>query len=84
MYVHAGEDVMIRSSEIIAILEKETAKDSQEIQTFLDKKNDLVINLANGAFKSLIITEPHIYLSPIAPGTLKKRLMNSIGHELII
>ncbi|MCJ7843495.1 DUF370 domain-containing protein [Lederbergia sp. NSJ-179] len=81
MYVHAGEDVMIRSNEIIAILEKETVEYSLEIQNFLKHKEDLIMNLSNGDFKSLIITEPHIYFSPIASSTLKKRLLNVTDHD---
>ncbi|MBW8350322.1 DUF370 domain-containing protein [Bacillus sp. IITD106] len=75
MYIHVGEDIMIRSSEIIAILEKETVHSSDEIQHYLTEHQDAVVHLANGNFKSMIITKPHVYLSPIAPGTLKKRLL---------
>ncbi|GIN59649.1 hypothetical protein J8TS2_39680 [Lederbergia ruris] len=84
MYVHAGEDMMIRSDDIIAILEKETVEYSLEIQKFLQHKEEFIINLSNGDFKSLIITEPHIYFSPIASSTLKKRLLDMKDHELLI
>ena len=83
MYVHVGENVMIRSNEIVAILDKDTVNTSEEIQVFLEKKKDLVSVLASGSFKSLVLTVSQIYLSPIAPATLKKRLIASNGHELI-
>jgi len=67
--------VMVRSSEIIAILEKGTVHSSDEIKHFLEKNKKAVVYLSNGNFKSMIITSPHVYLSPIAPGTLKKRLL---------
>lgn len=85
MYVHLGEDVMIRSSEIIAILEKETVESSGDIQLYLDKQKDTIINLCHGGiFKSLIMTNPHVYLSPIAPGTLKRRIVKLKDEELFI
>ncbi|MBS4196581.1 extracellular matrix regulator RemB [Lederbergia citri] len=77
MYIHVGEDVMVRSSEIIAILEKDTVHSSEDIKQYLSEHQDAVVHLANGNFKSMIITKPHVYLSPIAPGTLKKRLLKS-------
>jgi hypothetical protein len=83
MYVHVGENVMIRSNEIVAILDKDTVNTSEDIQVLLEKKKDLVSVLASGSFKSLVLTVSQIYLSPIAPTTLKKRLMASNGHELI-
>ncbi|WP_062107868.1 extracellular matrix regulator RemB [Bacillus niameyensis] len=82
MYVHAGEDVMIRSSKIIAIIERETVESSLEIQSFLDRKKEWLTNLTNDDYKSLIITDPHIYLSPIAPATLKRRLLTLKDYEL--
>lgn len=85
MYLHVGEDVMVRSSEIIAILDKDTVNASDEIKQLLDKKAAIVINLVNDTFfKSLVITDSQIYLSPIASVTLKKRLLKPIGHELIL
>jgi len=61
MYIHVGEDVMVRSSEIIAILEKGTVHSSDEIKHFLEKNKKAVVYLSNGNFKSMIITSPHVY-----------------------
>ncbi len=72
MYVHVGDDVMIRVTEIIAILDKNTVKQSDMMQALLEEKKDIVINVANGSFKSLVITASYMYLSPIALATLKK------------
>lgn len=85
MYVHLGEDIMIRSSEIIAILEKNTVDSSDDIQLYLNKRKNEIINLSSGGiFKSLIMTSSHIYLSPIATTTLKKRLLKPKDEELFI
>ena len=76
MYVHVGDDVMIRSSEIIAILDKQTVMESEEMQDLLENKKTELVHLANGNFKSLVITPAYMYLSPIAIATLKKKTLN--------
>lgn len=85
MYVHIGEDVMIWASDIITIIEKETVDSSEDIQLHLQKKADVIEDLSHGAdYKSLVITESHIYLSPIASGTIKKRLTKLADEELFV
>ena len=78
MYVHLGDDVMIRSSEIIAILDKQTVMDSKEMQQLLERKESELVNISNGTFKSLVITPTHMYISPIAIATLKKKALNGV------
>lgn len=73
LYVHVGEDILVRSSEIIAILDKETVNFSQDIKELLEKKSEIVVHLTKGSFKSIVVTENTIYYSPLASGTLKKR-----------
>ncbi|MFD1707828.1 extracellular matrix regulator RemB [Siminovitchia sediminis] len=78
MYVHVGDDVLVRSNEIIAILDKQTVNDSKELQELLDRRKSELVSLANGSFKSLVITSTHMYLSPVAIATLKKRALSEI------
>ncbi len=78
MYVHLGDDVMIRSSEIIAILDKQTVMDSEEMKGLLEKRKSELMNISNGAFKSLVITSTHMYLSPIAIATLRKKALSGV------
>lgn len=73
LYVHLGEDILIRSSEIIAILDKETVKTSKYIEELLEKKEEVIVELTKGSYKSIVVTEDRIYYSPLASGTLKKR-----------
>lgn len=73
MYVHLGEDILVRTSEIIAILDKDTVKSSQHIQQLLERKSKEMKPLTKGTFKSIVITENSIYYSPLASSTLKKR-----------
>lgn len=84
MYVHIGADIMIRSREIITLLEKDTVQLSEDMQKIFNEKQDQVVKLTSGSYKSIIFTGTQIYLSPIAVSTLKKRLIKSTSYELII
>lgn len=73
LYVHVGEDILVRASEIIAILDKETVNSSQDIKELLEKQSKSIVHLTKGSFKSIVVTEKAIYYSPLASATLKKR-----------
>ena len=73
MYIHIGEDLNIRAKEIIAILDKGSVSTSDLVDEFLVNHEDKLINLSKNPFKSIVITNDKVYLSPIASGTLKKR-----------
>jgi len=76
MYIHIGEDYNIRAKDIIAILDKKSEEKSDLVKEFLVFHREKVINLSKNPYKSIIITNYNVYLSPIASGTLKKRSMN--------
>ena len=70
MYLDFGVDNMIKANEIIAIIDKksfETATDTNELLNHS-------IHHPKGTFKSIIITNNHIYFSPFASSTLIKRI----------
>lgn len=73
MYIHIGEDLNIRAKDIISILDKESVHSSEMVEEFLKHHEDQLINLSKNPFKSIVITQDKVYLSPIASGTLKKR-----------
>jgi extracellular matrix regulatory protein B len=73
MYIHIGEDLNIRAKDIITILDKESVNSSELITEFFDHHQEQIVNLSKKPFKSVVITGGHVYLSPIASGTLKKR-----------
>ncbi|MED1202700.1 extracellular matrix regulator RemB [Heyndrickxia acidicola] len=82
MYIHLGEDVMVRTDEIVAILDKKSIQVSAIMDGFLNSKDKKIINLAKGDFKSLVITDHRIYLSPLASITLNKRSMTEHQPDL--
>lgn len=81
MYLHVGEDTLIRTKEIIAILDKESAMSSPCFKEFIEQKGDRAVNVAKGPFKSIVVTVNQIYYSPLASGTLKKRSKKLTVHE---
>lgn len=84
MYIHLGEDVMIRTDELVAILDKKSFQESTIMKQFLNSKDKNIMNLAKGDFKSLVITNHRIYLSPLASITLNKRSMTEQQPDLYI
>lgn len=71
MYVHIGEEILIRTNDIVAILDKHSV-DLNEVRKS-EQLESSSVHLANKNVKSVIITKDKIYLSSIASGTLKKR-----------
>ncbi|KAB7665309.1 extracellular matrix regulator RemB [Bacillus sp. B1-b2] len=81
MYVHIGENILIRSTDIITILDKQTVEASPISLEFMEKQKKLISNIKGSIYKSIVITKDTIYLSPIASNTLKKRSMQLMDHE---
>ncbi|WP_442597285.1 extracellular matrix regulator RemB [Neobacillus sp. D3-1R] len=73
MYIHIGEEVLVKTKDIIAILDKDSVKASDHIQEFLQQNEQRTENLSKNSFKSIVITHEKVYLSPLASTTLKKR-----------
>ncbi|MBZ9534293.1 DUF370 domain-containing protein [Cytobacillus oceanisediminis] len=72
MYVHIGENILVRTSEIITILDKQTVESSPISKEFLEQQKAM-INGKSSSYKSIVITKDTIYFSQIASNTLKKR-----------
>ncbi len=81
MYIHIGEDLNIRVKDIISILDKESVNNSALMEGFLKHHSGKCINLSKTPFKSVIVTDDKVYLSPVASGTLKKRSSQMNIHE---
>lgn len=73
MYIHIGEDLTVRLKDIIAIVDRQSSDSSLLIEDFFKKHEAKVNNLAKKSFKSVVITENQIFLSPYSSSTLKKR-----------
>lgn len=80
LYIHIGENKMILSSEIIALIDKKTFEHDRANQAMLLDSNR-VENIAGKEYKSIVITNDKIYLSPFTTHTIKKRF-SLYFHEL--
>lgn len=71
MYVHIGEDVLVRANDIVVILDKQSVD-----LDLVRKANNLEpcsVHIADKNVKSVVITTNKMYLSSIATTTLKKK-----------
>ena len=80
MYVHIGENILVRTSEIITILDKQTVASSPISKEFLERQKAMT-NGKSSSYKSIVITKDTIYFSPIASNTLKKRAVQLTVQE---
>ena len=86
MFLHLGEDVVVRKKDTIAIMDMENTTISKITKEFLTvaEEEGFIINISEDLPKSFIITEidkkSKIYISPISSVTLLKRtgFMNKI------
>ncbi|MEK3988076.1 MULTISPECIES: extracellular matrix regulator RemB [Robertmurraya] len=73
MYVHIGEETLVRAIDIVAIISKESVVSSSQMNELLTNDRLVVVDLSKGGYKSIVITKDKIYYSPLSSGTLKKR-----------
>ncbi len=74
MLIHLGSDYVIRSKDIILIINYEVILSSSFMEEMIEKckKQENVIQLTS-VIKSAVFTEDRIYFSPLSVPTLKKR-----------
>ena len=79
MYLHLGQDVLIKKNDIIGIFDMDKATVSKRTRMFLEQKqrDGLVVNAATDIPKSFIVcnwgSEVIVYISQISAQTLMKR-----------
>lgn len=79
MYVHIGKDVIIKSDNIIAILDIESLEKKKKLEEVLQnlKINDKIIDVSEENRKSLIIIQKegknYGYITNISSATIGKR-----------
>jgi len=76
MYLHLGNNQMIRKDKVIAILNLETVNNNEINRRFFNKvkENYKIENVySDGKEKSFILADNLCYLSPISSFTLLKR-----------
>lgn len=74
MFIHLGGDVVVRSDEVIAIIQR-GMEVSKITKGFLNGTNvgQKVIRIGKEETKSYVVLRDRIYCSPISSTTLKRR-----------
>lgn len=75
MFIHLGGDVMVPSKEVIAIFDVKMKYSSESTKEFLQIADEegFVVVIDPHESKSFVLTNRHVYFSPISSLTLKKR-----------
>ncbi len=75
MFIHLGEDVLIKTNDVLIILEFELMEENEINRLFIDQclENKKLIDVGEKATKSIVIADDAVYFSPFSPMTLKKR-----------
>lgn len=75
MYIHLGGETVIRSRELVAILDLSGEKSEDAASFFADESQlNAVQKIGEEESKSLVVTTTGYYLSPVSTATLKKRM----------
>ena len=78
MYLHLGQDTILRTKDILGIFDLDTASLSRHTRDFLARAQQAgrVVNVSAELPKSFIVTvrqPPTVYISQISAANLKKR-----------
>ncbi|MEF9864806.1 MAG: DUF370 domain-containing protein [Oscillospiraceae bacterium] len=79
MYLHLGQDYIVRTKNVLGIFDIDTTSISKHTRDFLHRaeKSGKVINVTQELPKSFIVTTENsdikVYISQISASTLKKR-----------
>lgn len=78
MFIHLGENTVIRDKEIIGIFDMDTSTVNKATRDFLSlaEKSGRTKYVNYDLPKSFILTDNKIYISPINTATLNKRANN--------
>ncbi len=74
MFLHLGGNTIVRTKDVVAILNAENHRGNHAAQLAIKAPSDATATKNTGEeTKSFVITDKAVYLSPISSGTLKKR-----------
>ncbi|MBE6780015.1 MAG: DUF370 domain-containing protein [Clostridia bacterium] len=76
MYIHLGNEIVVKEDEIVGIFDLDTTTVSKHSRKFLEisEKQKKVINVSYELPKSFVVTkDKKVYISQISTATLQKR-----------
>ncbi len=86
MFLHLGNNFMVRKDKIITILGLNTAGSNQMARNLLNnvmKKGEVYNISEKGKEKSFVISDSGNYLSPISSTTLLKRSLGDLDIDMM-
>lgn len=87
MYLHLGQDTIVRTDSIIGVFDMDNSTVSKHTKSFLTKaqKENRVVNVSMELPKSFVVCEEKgiktVYISQIAPSTLLRRAKSGFSFE---
>ncbi|WP_100405889.1 extracellular matrix regulator RemB [Bacillus solitudinis] len=86
MFIHLGGDFIIRSKEIIAILNQDVQEMSTMTKAFLKQEESQKkrVVISSEFIKSIVVTDDSIFYSPVSSITLNRRAQatSELEHQL--
>ncbi len=84
MYLHLGQETVVNTREVVGLFDLDTTSVSKKTREFLAKaeKDGRVVNVSTELPKSFAVMAGEkriVYISQLAPGTLKKRVDKERG-----
>ena len=80
MYLHLGQETVVRASTVIGIFDSDNTTLSRATRDFLNERErqGRLVSITDDIFKSYVVCvdengEETVYLSQVAPATLRKR-----------
>lgn len=88
MFIHIGGDIVVRTKDVIAIIDIDHSESPSKGQSFFDEVENthevVKITTKEEAKAFVVTTNKRIYYSPISSVTLKKRAKFFYSQETII
>lgn len=87
MFLHLGQNTVVRTDCIIGVFDMDNSTVSKHTRNFLAKaqKENCVVNVSMDLPKSFVVCEENgikrVYISQIAPSTLLRRAKNGFSLE---
>lgn len=80
MYLHLGEDTVVKEDEIIGVFDIENTSIGRYTKEFLDnaQKQSRIVNVSYEMPKSFIVCSDKVFISQISVATLRKRAAKPI------
>ncbi len=83
MFIHLGEDTIIRASEVIAIYDYAQLMASEINLSLVAHLIDPMDEEQQKMIKSIVMTDSGLFLSPFSPATLKRRSQTTMTNVML-